>query len=781
MRAELLAPAGSYESLRAAVNAGADAVYIGGPKFGARAYADNLDIEQLKAAIDFCHIHNRKLYLTVNTILKAGELEGLYDYLRPLYEQGLDAVIVQDMGVIRELRRMFPGLDLHGSTQMTVTGPAGAAFLEQQGLSRVVTARELSLTEISAIRAATNIEIESFVHGALCYCYSGQCLFSSLLGGRSGNRGRCAQPCRLPYQTDRLNGNLLSPKDICTLDILPEIISSGVYSLKIEGRMKRPEYTAGVVQIYRKYLDYYLRSGGEHYRIEPEDRRQLMALYNRGGFTTGYYQQRNGKKMLSLDRVNHFGTEAARITARKKSTASLQALEDLHAGDILEKTTLDENVKKGNTFQIKLNSTEPAKAGMILHRTRDQQLISELNERYLKEECKEKINGNLMIELEKPVILTVTLGKLEITVSGDIPSPAQKQPLDPAKVRKQLLKTGSTPFVFERLDLTVGEGLFLPLQSLNELRRTALEQLQAAALNSHYRTVSGNLPTDSPEPADSPEPEALMAYTSLEDLRLFPVLSQAVGLDGLYLDSSCFDLPPTAADVKVYLQQCHDRGKACYYIMPAIFRQREQQLFEQNNTLAVLELFDGVLIKNYESWQYLLAGSYSREMILDHNMYTLQQPARLFARERGIGRDTAPVELNERELRQRCNHASEMLVYGYLPMMISAQCIRKTTSGCQKQSGITWMTDRKGKRFPVKNYCQPCYNIIYNQVPLHLLDNFKEVMRLKFGSIRLAFTIEEAAEAAAVTAAYIDVFKGGKELKYNFAEFTRGHFKRGIE
>ena len=267
MKTELLAPAGSYEAMTAAFAAGADAVYIGGQKFGARAYADNLDTDQMMDAIAYARLHGKKLYLTVNTLLKERELEEeLYDYLLPFYEQGLDAVIVQDFGVFSLIRNTFPDLAVHCSTQMTITGPFSAALLESLGASRIVTARELSLEEIRKIRRQTKLEIESFVHGALCYCYSGQCLFSSMLGGRSGNRGRCAQPCRLPYQVfekgRQLNGKNsaypLSPKDMCTIDLLPEIIRSGVTSLKIEGRMKRPEYTAGVVRIYRKYLDQFL-------------------------------------------------------------------------------------------------------------------------------------------------------------------------------------------------------------------------------------------------------------------------------------------------------------------------------------------------------------------------------------------------------------------------------------------------------------------------------------------------------------------------------------------
>ena len=329
---ELLAPAGSYEGFEAAIGAGADAVYVGGAAFGARAYAKNFGEEELLRAIDTAHIHGRKLYLTVNTLLKNRELsEQLYDYLLPYYKEGLDAVIVQDMGVFKMIREMFPGMHLHASTQMTVTGPEGMKFLEEQGASRVVTARELSLEEIRRMHETSPIEIESFIHGALCYSYSGQCLMSSILGGRSGNRGRCAQPCRLPYQTALCCGENgrrsekrkaqelcpLSLKDISTIEILPQILEAGVTSLKIEGRMKQPGYTAGVTSVYRKYLDLLFEKGAENYRVAEEDKRYLLDLFNRGGSCTGYYQMQNGPSMMAFSNEKKTG-DVSPVLRKKK-------------------------------------------------------------------------------------------------------------------------------------------------------------------------------------------------------------------------------------------------------------------------------------------------------------------------------------------------------------------------------------------------------------------------------------------------------------------------------
>lgn len=301
---ELLAPAGNYEAFLGALNAGADAVYLGGERFGARAYADNFDEEQILRALHVAHFYGKKIYLTVNTLLKERELAELSAYLSPFYEAGLDGVIVQDFGVFCHIREQFPGLPLHVSTQMAVTGARGAAFLKEQGAVRIVPARELSLDEIRDLKE-TGVEVECFIHGAMCYCYSGQCLFSSILGGRSGNRGRCAQPCRLPYEmydgAERflMKGYPLSLKDMCTLEYLPKLLSAGIDSFKIEGRMKRPEYAAGVTAIYRKYIDRYYREGAERYQVDSADMDRLRGLYIRSEIQTGYYERHNGKEMIT--------------------------------------------------------------------------------------------------------------------------------------------------------------------------------------------------------------------------------------------------------------------------------------------------------------------------------------------------------------------------------------------------------------------------------------------------------------------------------------------------
>ena len=504
-RVEILAPAGSMECLKAAIAAGADAVYTGGALFGARAYAHNLTEEELLEAIDYVHLHGRRLYLTVNTLIKDREMEKqMYDYLLPYYRQGLDAVIVQDIGLFRFIRKHFPDLPIHASTQMTLTGVEGAKFLEKEGAQRIVTSRELSMAEVKKIADETELEIESFVHGALCYCYSGQCLFSSFIGGRSGNRGQCAQPCRLLYRTPEAKRPqyLLSLKDICTLELIPEMIESGIYSFKIEGRMKKPEYAAAVAFQYRKYADLYLKYYEEcpaeedpaayamkKYRVREEDRQMLLDLYNRGGFHTGYYHTQNGREMISLNRPNHAGVPAVKVLAKKGRNVTAKALTDLYPQDIIElpmrkgrekadNYTCKDAVRKGMNVQIPVFADTPFKRDEIWMRTRNSTLIDTLREEFVNGKIKERICGTFRLYPQEKATLTVKCRDAEITVAGEKAQEALSQPMSRERIEKQLRKTGNTEFEFSFLKAEIGEKVFLPMQSLNELRREALETLE---------------------------------------------------------------------------------------------------------------------------------------------------------------------------------------------------------------------------------------------------------------------------------------------------------------
>ena len=434
---EILAPAGSYESFHAAIVAGADAVYAGGPKFGARAFAENFTEAQLLNAIDYAHLHQRKFYLTVNTLLKDYEIEQLPEYLEPLYQRGLDAVIVQDMGVLNVVRQYFPDMDIHASTQMTVTGVNGAQFLKENGAVRVVPAREISLEEVRNIKSVTGMEMECFVHGALCYCYSGQCLLSSLIGGRSGNRGQCAQPCRLPYTVDGEKGYLLSLKDICTLDIIPDLIESGIDSFKIEGRMKRPEYVAGVTSIYRKYVDLYLKNPQKPYWVDDKDKEMLMDLFNRGGFHTGYYKQKNGRNMITIQKPNHIGVKVGTVLSQKGREVQMRALTDIAAGDLIEfkneaqRYTTGKSCKQGEVITILAPKGIRLSVGEVLYRVQSPKLLNTLETTYSEGKVIEKLYGYISLEAGKAAKLVVCKDEYSVEAESEQQvEAASSRPLD---------------------------------------------------------------------------------------------------------------------------------------------------------------------------------------------------------------------------------------------------------------------------------------------------------------------------------------------------------------
>ena len=747
-RAELLAPAGSFASLKAAVAAGADAVYMGGARFGARAYAQNADQDEMIAAIEYAHLHGCRLYMTVNTLFKENELGELYEYLLPYYKAGLDGVIVQDLGALSFIREHFPGIELHASTQMTITSVYGAKELKRLGCCRVVPAREVSLEEIRRIYDETGMDIETFVHGALCYCYSGQCLMSSLIGGRSGNRGRCAQPCRLPYRVyGQENGTavnkedqkcVLSMKDLCTLDILPQILEAGVFSLKIEGRMKSPRYTAGVVRIYRKYLDRYLEYGSEGYYVEPEDKKELLDLFDRGGFTSGYYTRHNGRDMIALKEKPEF-------------------------------------------------------------RETNKELFDFLDREYVETEKKEPVEGYAYLAEGLPSVLTLTCGDISVTVSGQEPQAAKNQPMTREKVIRQLGKTGATAFEFTELEAEVCGALFLPVQALNELRREGFEALTEAIQNQWRRKApeagevqngadSGEKSSRAagcagPVPDESAGKRPMYLTVSAETGDQLSAALAVPEVRRICLDASSFQ-PERWAE---FVQLIHQAGKECYLTLPHIFRTHAIGFFRTYRSCLELAGFDGLLIRAFEEIQWMREEQISFSASFDASVYAWNHGAVHTLKEEQAAFITAPWELNSRELEpvfEACRREglpAELIVYGRAPMMVSAQCITKTVKGCSKCPSLLWMKDRTGARLPVQNHCAFCYNTILNPLPVSLHGCADSVKRLAPEGLRLCFTIETGEETKAVLNAFAAEFIRGENAEPPFAEFTRGHFRRGVE
>lgn len=728
---ELLAPAGSYEGLVAAVNAGADAVYIGGMKFGARAYADNPDCDLLLQGIRYAHLHGSKVYMTINTLLKERELKKeLYDYLKVYYEGGLDAVIVQDLGVFQFVREYFPDLPVHASTQMTITGVEGARFLQENGANRVVLARELSIEEVKEICDKVPVEIECFVHGAICYCYSGQCLFSSFLGGRSGNRGRCAQPCRLPYEAFEDKQPLgkkkerypLSLKDMMTIEYIPELVEAGITSFKIEGRMKRPEYAAGVVEIYRKYIDLY-RENPEKFRVSKEDKERLLQLYSRSGNSTGYYKQQNGREMLTLE--------------------------------------------------------NPA------YRSGEEDMFLALKEKYVNQQKKHKISGILRVFQGKSLELDVMLKEIAVHVEGAMVEPAVKQPMTAEKLEKQMKKTGGTSFEFEQLEIQMDSHVFVPLQAVNELRRIALSQLEEGLLRKYQRQCQIPLKEEAQGKKDEvsvSQQTSFPLHISVETLQQLKEVVSVSGVEAVYIDSSMFSIrkPEYLEQLEAAITIAKDAGREVYLYLPAIFRRQTRTVFEKNKDRLFGMEFDGMVVRNYESLKWLTQHDYQGKIISDFNLYTFNQKAGEFLRKNGVDFTTYPLELNEYELKEMGQEAGILTAYGHIPFMTTAQCMNKTFSGCDKVSNKNIsLKDRYKKNFYVTNYCDYCYNVIRNGVPLSLLGAKKSLFHINPSKLRLMFTMEPPAQCKMITKAFATLDSSQEEKL--FKEFTRGHLKKGVE
>ena len=699
---ELLAPAGSLEIFKGVIESGADAVYVGGSMFGARAYANNFTEEELLEAIDFAHLRGVKVYLTVNTLIKNSEFSKLYDYLLVYYKRGLDAVIVQDIGVVKAIHEYFPSMEIHTSTQMTVTGADGVRFLSQFGVTRVVMAREVSLAEMKRIHEETGMELEAFVHGALCYSYSGQCLFSSILGGRSGNRGRCAQPCRLPYTVEgKKDEYILSLKDMCGIKALDKLHDAGVYSLKIEGRMKQLEYACGVVKYYRSYID-------SMKPVSDADYDRIKALGNRCGFTDRYYFDHNGSDMVTYVKPNFVS-----------------------------------------------NAAEP-----------------------LPEKRKLSIEGELVLREGEPGSLTVKRGDVTYKASIEPVSAALKAPLDKKAAIDRINKTGDTDFEFSHIKAQIGENVFVPNGALNKLRRDAISGLCDKLLKKYYRNdaryADMSRLTALPEhvvKSDAAHDEAINDYTTICSCMTRAQLDTLIGyecFDVFYLDFDMYDrktlIQQFADDVKCLIK----RNKKVYLMLPTIFRADSSDYFVSIAKELDKVSFEGFVVKNYEEL-YLTENLFTgKKVILDHNMYTFNDVSKSAFFEHGVSGDTVPLELNSREIMHRNNIGSQMIVYGYYPLMTTANCVHKNTKGCDKKQKLIYLKDRYNKSFAVCNNCKECYNTIYNSLPTMLIKNISKLKEAGIRSFRYSFTIETPKQIKAV-------------MDDKVAEYTNGHYKRGVE
>lgn len=777
-RVELLAPAGNMAGFYGAIHAGADAVYLGGERFGARAYADNFTTDELIVCLRYAHILGRRVYLTVNTLVKETEFDEVSPYLQPLYEAGLDGVIVQDIGVFCYIRDHFPGMELHVSTQMMLTGTYGAKLLKKMGAVRVVPARELSLAELKALKAGSGLQVETFIHGAMCYCYSGQCLFSSMLGGRSGNRGRCAQPCRLPYRPefDGVDGGdqgscyPLSLKDMCTIEHLPELIEAGIDSFKIEGRMKKPEYAAGVTAIYRKYIDRYY--AGEDCAVSAEDLEVLSSLYIRSQRQDGYYYRHNGPDMVTLQNPSYSGCDEA-LSQR------------------IREEWPQERRRMAVRIQAKLCVGRPA--------------------------C-------VTISCERPS------GNLSATAEGEVVDAAQRQPVTRENVCRQLGKLGDTFFAAQEIDLTLEDNAFYPLKGLNELRRQAVARLETLLIRENGLTERRDAHTPRErETDDSWENGAcgffhvcLRTADQLQALAEATVEYSNLRRVCLEADLVCEAMDAGAQDRTRFLEllwKLRSGGCVPVIALPPVIRERDKaflaklcKIYEENEAL-----FGGFLARSMDGLGFLTQVSGEAQGVADRGdeaaagggrpavygdagIYIWNRESlRVLQRTEesgdachegigiGIGNSMnsmldgfcMPYELSAQDQRRLLDAARipcEKIVYGRIPLMITANCVVNTVYGCAKTGdAVCFLTDRYRKRFPVLTNCRHCMNIIYNSLPLSL---HRELAKWRDRvNLRLDFTIEDGKETARI----LHYFLSGAQGDVPYGEYTTGHEKRGAE
>lgn len=738
-KVELLAPAGDMACFRAAVNAGADAVYLGGEEYGARAYASNFTEEEVCEAIRYAHLFGVKVYLTVNTLVKEKELNGLCRFMIPFYEAGLDGVIVQDFGVMEVLKENFPGLPLHASTQMCIAGKYGADILKEYGISRIVPARELSLEEIVEIKEETGMEVECFIHGAMCYSYSGQCLFSSFLGGRSGNRGRCAGPCRLSYSLwGEKDIYPLSLKDMCTLPILHRLIDAGIDSFKIEGRMKNPYYVAGVTAVYRKYIDLYKESleKGTAYEVDEKDMELLRSLYVRTELETGYYDRHNGKEMVTLQ-----------------------------------------------------------KPGYV---TGDESEFTWLKEQYLDSDKKVELQCELTACIGVPLKIAVwhKNGKQVIKRGIQETSKALKRPVSREDIEKQLSKTGNTPFHFSSLSVIMDEDMFVPLKEINEIRRAALEEMKKLLTEDGVRIFEDKpiLPPDNYNALYPGKKGFKIAVTTKEQLETIAAFfhrneEKRSLLKGIELH---FTLLEILKNDNVFagelIKECEEGGFKLYLCMPQIGRKRGMEYCDRFLTDERLHMFHGFYCGNLDAVGYIRkrmenAGipAGTKKLYGDYSLYAYNAGAVSFLQKLGISGIVGSYELNRhewQEMLEKCDFShkegfeKEYLVYGHVPFMQSAGCIKKTLDRCDGRNTVTWMRDRMGKKLPVMNFCQICENTVYNGVVMTLQQELEQII---CDDYRISFTVEDHEQTQAVLDSFI------LDMPLPVRELTKGHFKKGIE
>ena len=762
-KAELLSPCGNYDCVIAAVNAGADAVYLGGQLFNARAYASNFDDETLERVCELCSTFGVKVYVTVNTLYRDEEFPELLPFIDRLYAMGVSGLIMQDPGAIRAVRRYWPDLNVHASTQLTANSLADVLEMEALGIRTAVLSRELNLKEIREIAEHTDVRIETFIHGALCVSYSGQCLMSSVLGNRSGNRGKCAQNCRLNYELlDNgkvcASGHLLSTKDLCTLSLLPELLECGVASLKIEGRMKSPEYVAGVTGIYRKYLDLYY--SGAAYRVDPEDVRVLRQLFNRGSFSTGYLKTHSGADMMCPVHPRAWGIRAG--TVRDYDPKSRRALirfdREMVPGDGIEiRTDLEEGIgcyieqpcAAGQQLSLKIEG--PVRKNQEVWQTHDKRLADSLKKTYGTVTRKTAIRASLSLHSGEPARMTAVWNGFSASASGETPTEAKSQPLTVRTVTEQVAKLGNSSYTLEHLDAEMQDGLFLNRSALNALKNTAVENLKENVIRSSKREpkkITADPLTAGPDPAGKSLSVLVRTAGQFRAAAVCRSVSRICMEMNRELTGSLPDLIRTA----------REHGKKIFVQLPRIWRGYVQQ--------NCAEWLESCRSSEIDGWLVSCLGHLhtvkdsGKETALDFTGNVLNSRSIEFWKERGISSFAVSPEMSREEINALADRsAAEVLAYGYLPLMVTHQCPAGNFAGgkkdrmhCSRYGQSKGFSLRSGKdSFHLDTDCVNCICTITTDTPLDIRE---DIERFSVPLIRLNFSDENAGTAERILRDY---------------------------
>ena len=782
---EVLAPAGSMESLYAAINKGADAVYLGGNKFSARAYASNFDNENMQKAIDYAHSYGVKIYVTINTILKENEIEEAVRYVGYLYEIGADALIIQDLGLFKRIKEEYPDLELHASTQMTIHNGEAAIYFKEKGFHRLVLSREMTIDEIKHISKDLMIETEMFVHGAICVSYSGQCLMSSIIGGRSGNRGRCAQPCRMEYtlkgeKSGEQKGHLLSPKDMCTIEDVKDIIETGTHSLKIEGRMKRPEYVAGVVDNYRKAVDKVLFK--KKYNIQ-EGKGQLLQLFNRSGFTNAYLKGNTGKDMMSFNSPKNAGVPLGLV----EKSGEIKLKESLSLGDGVRYRDKGFTVSK-----ILLNGKEisSAKRGDIvklfpidykkgdeLFKSLNKELFDELED-YIKPYNKKiSLNAKVRFVVNSPIEINIVHNNEEYTFTGEIVQKAEKRPLDKERIEESLKKSGDVPFKLDVIEFSEFEDGFLRIADLNNLRTDALEGIAKSICKKSRRKR--------PKKEDKKVSSPIKNNINISDIYSCITKDQLNALLDCNVKNIAFDIfsrelgALRISDIVNTYEKVN--GEVNLYIKTSSIIKGE---FDK-----VCKFIDKAkpYIKGIITSNIGLINVYKDSLMIigDYKLNIMNSQSLEFY-QREIAIPTLSMELNRGEIKEithknKGNNA--YVIYGKPELMISEYCPIGSTFGGRKTNVECNAICTRDKftlidRVNEKNRVMTdlfCRSYILNPVPLNLFDEISTLREIGIKTFRFDFRDESYEEVKKV----ISMYKNNES--YDKSNYTKGQFRRGIE